>query len=194
MPLESATYVSGLNSSNPVSGDGVSAGDDHIRLVKQTLANSFPAVSGAVTASHTELNHTDGVTSNIQTQLNAKAATGHGHAISDTTGLQAALDAKQANTGTITRSSLQDVLTHSYSGHSYNIYIASDGNMGAWDNNNDRSVYTFNIGTRNAYFYGSVNSSGLIYGNGGGAGLGRITVSTSDPSGGSDGDIWFKVA
>jgi hypothetical protein len=99
MPLESATHVSGLNSSNPVAGDGISAGDDHIRLVKQTLVNSFPAVSGAVTASHTELNHTDGVTSNIQTQLNAKAATGHGHAISDTTGLQAALDAKAALAG-----------------------------------------------------------------------------------------------
>jgi hypothetical protein len=172
MPLESATHVSGLNSSNPVAGDGISAGDDHIRLVKQTLVNSFPAVSGAVTASHTELNHTDGVTSNIQTQL----------------------DAKQASTGTIVRNDTQNFSTHTNYGHSYSFYITSDAYMGAYDNNNARSVYSFNIGTRNAYFYGSATVSGLIYGNGGGAGLGQITVSTSDPSGGSDGDIWFKVA
>ena len=31
---------------------------------------TFPNVSGAVTATHTELNYVDGVTSNIQTQLN----------------------------------------------------------------------------------------------------------------------------
>tara|TARA_R110002124_G_scaffold263784_2_gene430250 strand:+ start:7975 stop:8808 length:834 start_codon:yes stop_codon:yes gene_type:complete len=40
------------------------------------LASRFPNVTGNVTASHTELNHTDGVTSNIQTQLNSLASLG----------------------------------------------------------------------------------------------------------------------
>lgn len=31
-----------------------------------------------------------------------------------------------------------------------------------------------------------------IFGNGGGSGLGSITVSTSAPSGGSDGDLWLR--
>lgn len=35
-------------------------------------------------------------------------------------------------------------------------------------------------------------SSGLLYGRGGGAGLGQITVSTLGPSGGADGDLWFQ--
>ena len=35
------------------------------------LASKFANVTGNVTASHTELNYTDGVTSNIQTQLNS---------------------------------------------------------------------------------------------------------------------------
>ena len=41
---------------------------------------------------------------------------------------------------------------------------------------------------------GAIYTQGLIYGRGGGAGLGQITVSTSDPSGGENGDLWMKVA
>lgn len=72
MGLESATYISGLNASNPTSSDNASQGDDHIRLIKSTLLSTFPNVTGAVTPTHTELNYVDGVTSAIQTQLDAK--------------------------------------------------------------------------------------------------------------------------
>jgi hypothetical protein len=63
MGLEVATYISGLNASNPVNAtDGVNAGDDHLRLIKSTLLNSFPNITGAMNASHTELNHLVGIT------------------------------------------------------------------------------------------------------------------------------------
>tara|TARA_Y100001938_G_scaffold145713_1_gene222989 strand:- start:306 stop:1178 length:873 start_codon:yes stop_codon:yes gene_type:complete len=52
MALESATYISGLNSSNPASGDAVSFGDDHIRLCKSTILASFPSVDQAVQCIH----------------------------------------------------------------------------------------------------------------------------------------------
>lgn len=42
MGLESATYVSELTSSNPIASDNASQGDDHIRLVKAVLQNTFP--------------------------------------------------------------------------------------------------------------------------------------------------------
>lgn len=74
MTIETATYISSLNASYPASGDPKSEGDDHIRLVKSTVKATFPNVSGAVTPTHTELNYVDGVTSAIQTQLDAKAA------------------------------------------------------------------------------------------------------------------------
>lgn len=74
MTIEAATYISSLNASYPASGDPKSEGDDHIRLVKSTVKATFPNVSGAVTPTHTELNYVDGVTSAIQTQLDAKAA------------------------------------------------------------------------------------------------------------------------
>lgn len=47
------------------------------------------------TVTSTELGYLSGVTSAIQTQLNAKASSAHSHVISDITSLQTALDAKQ---------------------------------------------------------------------------------------------------
>ncbi len=76
MALESATYISDLVSTNPTGSDGKATGDDHIRLVKSTVKATFPNVAGAVTPTHTELNFVDGVTSAIQTQLNAKTDLG----------------------------------------------------------------------------------------------------------------------
>ena len=99
MALENGTYVNSLVSSNPASTDGLAQADDHIRLIKSTIKNTFPNVTGAVTATQLELNATipagdvsylaalnatgvtstefdylDGVTSNIQTQLNTANA------------------------------------------------------------------------------------------------------------------------
>lgn len=48
MGLESATYVSALNSANPQSTDAVSFGDDHLRLLKSVLQSSFPDVDQAI--------------------------------------------------------------------------------------------------------------------------------------------------
>lgn len=69
----SFNYPSDLNASYPAAGDNIPEGDDHIRGIKTVLKTTFPNVSGAITPTHTELNYVDGVTSAIQTQLDAKA-------------------------------------------------------------------------------------------------------------------------
>ena len=69
MGLETGTYIDSLNSSNPTASDAVSQGDDHLRLIKATVKATFPNISNAVTATHTELNKLDGVTANT-TELN----------------------------------------------------------------------------------------------------------------------------
>jgi hypothetical protein len=74
MALETATYINGLVSTNPASSDAPSAGDDHLRLIKATLLATFPNVTGAATPTHTQLNFVTGVTSAIQTQLDALAS------------------------------------------------------------------------------------------------------------------------
>jgi hypothetical protein len=55
MPLETATYIDDLVATNPAASDGLSQADDHMRLIKATLLATFPAISGAVAATHTEL-------------------------------------------------------------------------------------------------------------------------------------------
>ena len=65
MALESGTYISQLNSSNPTTSDDVAEGDDHLRLIKAVLKNQFSGLSGttAISSSEAELNILDGVTS-----------------------------------------------------------------------------------------------------------------------------------
>ena len=62
MALESVTNIDDLNASNPVVGDPVSEGDDHIRNIKTALTTDFPNIGGVVSATHTELNALYGVT------------------------------------------------------------------------------------------------------------------------------------
>lgn len=63
MALESATYISDLNTSNPTATDVISEADDHLRLVKAAIKATFPNISGAVNSTHTELNLLDGLAS-----------------------------------------------------------------------------------------------------------------------------------
>ena len=61
MGLETSTYVDGLNTSNPAATDGLAQADDHIRLIKTVLKNTFPNLNGAVTASPADLNNTSAI-------------------------------------------------------------------------------------------------------------------------------------
>ena len=87
MALENATYVSGLNPANPAQSDPISEGDNHLRLIKSALKATFGSITGAITATHDEINKLaglvttkaelgflSGVTSSIQTQLNSLVA------------------------------------------------------------------------------------------------------------------------
>lgn len=47
MPLETGTYLQDLDQSNPAGGDDRSQGDNHLRLIKSTLKNTFPNASKA---------------------------------------------------------------------------------------------------------------------------------------------------
>jgi hypothetical protein len=75
MPVESNGFISALNVSYPDgSVDAVNTLDNYMRTFKYAVLYSFPNIGGAVTATHTELNFVDGVTSAIQTQIDTKGA------------------------------------------------------------------------------------------------------------------------
>ncbi len=57
MALETGDFIDDLNLNNPVGAtDTVATLDDHIRLIKKVLLQSFTGISGDVTKTHTELN------------------------------------------------------------------------------------------------------------------------------------------
>jgi len=53
MRLESATYISGLDSSNPDGSDSISQGDNHLRLIKSVLKATLPNADEAINGIHT---------------------------------------------------------------------------------------------------------------------------------------------
>lgn len=56
MALETATYINQLVVSNPGATDTVAQADDHLRLIKTVLKNTFPNLTGPITASQDALN------------------------------------------------------------------------------------------------------------------------------------------
>lgn len=113
MGLEAAGFISELVVTNPTGADDYSTADDHIRLVKAVLQGQFPnfgavavnatpeeldkldgftgltadlnilSAAAAAGLTATELLFLNGVTSDLQAQLDAKAASAHNHAAVD---------------------------------------------------------------------------------------------------------------
>ena len=199
MGLEAATYISGLNASNPVHAtDNVSQGDDHLRLIKSTLLASFAGVTGAVTSTHTELNYLDGVT----------GVTGSGNlalsAAPTFTGLVTAgsfagsiaadqidsltfADARIAESNvtqhqaalSITESQVSDLGTYLSAGD-----VASTLSIGNADTTLSRDA-AGQLAVEGAAVF-THNDAALI--------SGKIHFSTASPTGGAAGDVWFKHA
>jgi len=147
MALEDLTgtkYLDDLVATNPAAGDNVSEGDDHIRGIKNVLKLTFPNVDAAVNATPTELNYVDGVTSAIQTQLDAKVTNAtHTGDVTGATALTIAVDAVDiamlSATGTASSStylrgdnawSTVDALP-SQSGHAGK-YLTTDATNASW--------------------------------------------------------------
>jgi hypothetical protein len=57
MALETASYIAQLVPANPLSTDSVSQSDDHLRLIKVALKNTFPALDGPVTLNPSQMNN-----------------------------------------------------------------------------------------------------------------------------------------
>ena len=63
MPLEQGTFINSLVVTNPASVDSLAQADDHLRLIKSTIKSTFPSITGAITADHSEINVLNGITS-----------------------------------------------------------------------------------------------------------------------------------
>ena len=218
MGLETGTYIDSLNASNPVHAtDQVSQGDDHLRLIKSTILNTFPNIDGAVNITPTEANYLDGLT----------GVTGSGNLVASASPtLTGTLTAAIANFsgaitalsyGGITEANLVDksaaetisgawdfaaITATSYGGITEANLVdksAAETISGGWTFSAAMQVTTIEVGhasdttlSRGAAGKLEVEGKPIIAHNDGALGSGEIHVSTSAPSGGSDGDIWLE--
>jgi hypothetical protein len=70
MGLETTTFLDGLNNSWPLGTDPGPQGDDHLRLIKSVLKDTFPGSGGngfskQIVATEDEINYLTGLTENI---------------------------------------------------------------------------------------------------------------------------------
>jgi hypothetical protein len=61
-PASTTVYIDDLDATYPTGTDVKSEGDNHFRLIKRVLLNTFPSVDAPVTATASELNILDGAT------------------------------------------------------------------------------------------------------------------------------------
>ena len=181
MGLETGTYIDDLVTTNPTSTDLVKFGDDHIRLLKTVLKNSFPEVDGAINVSTTEFNYLAGVTSAIQTQLNAKEAADAGLtaiaglAVTNGNVIVGNGATWVAESGATARTSLGLGTGDSPQFTGVNVGSASDTTL------TRKAPGVLGVENKAAITHASTSYTSS-----------EVTVSTSSPSGGSDGDIWLK--
>ena len=144
MALETATTINQLNPLFPVATDGLAQADDHMRLIKSTIQNTFPNITGAITSTQAELNLLDGLTSttaelnkldgftgavadlNYAKDLRATGVTSTEYDYLDgvTSNLQTQLDSKQPNVTGAATTILSSNLTANRA-----LYSASDGKI-----------------------------------------------------------------
>ena len=144
MALENATTINQLNPLFPVATDGLAQADDHMRLIKSTIQNTFPNITGAITSTQAELNLLDGLTSttaelnkldgftgavadlNYAKDLRATGVTSTEFDYLDgvTSNLQTQLDSKQPNITGAATTILSSNLTANRA-----LYSASDGKI-----------------------------------------------------------------
>jgi hypothetical protein len=165
MPLESASFINGLDANNPVGGDSLSQADDHLRLIKAAIKATFPNITGAVTATQAQLNTPalgpDTVTTTMLVNsvvTNAKLA--------------------DASVGT---SKIADASVSTPKIIDANVTTAKIA---------DAAVTLAKVGDLSATYATRTYADALVAS--GRNGFGLRTVSASAPSGGSNGDIWYQ--
>jgi len=69
MAVESGSGIWSLVIANPLASDDINQGDDHFRLIKSSLKQTFPQISATVNVSEANLNHLSGIDSNIKNSI-----------------------------------------------------------------------------------------------------------------------------
>lgn len=156
-----------------------------------------------LTATAAELNYCDGVTSNIQTQLNGKASSSHSHSYIPLSGGTLSSSSAQISRGGsstfwhLGRSNAMLKIS-SYSG--YNAITSMKTTSGDWSmgvHTNNKMYFTYvtdtnyNAGTNSPSGQIVFGPWGTMYKGAGSLGVPGVFIQSSTPSAIQTGDIWF---
>jgi hypothetical protein len=172
MPLETATYISGLNTSYPAGSDPLGQSANHARLIKSTIQATFPNITGAVTATHTQINTLAASSFGAWTFTGAVTFPGSAgvDAEGDATFTTVTIGSTPSASGHATTKTYVDTADALKANKAITI-TAGGGLSGGGDLSADRTLAI------------ASNSNGY----------GSRTVSSGSPSGGANGDVWYKV-
>ena len=133
MSVESATYISQLNSALPAAGDLISEGDNHLNLIKSTLLATFPNFTAtAITPTSADVNKIAGAATTGATGFNVVT-----QAAADNTTLAASTAQVQA--AILAASGVTAVLP-AQSGNSGKV-LGTNGTTASWvDHDNDNRI------------------------------------------------------
>jgi len=123
MTVEAATYISELNTTLPAGSDAKSEGDDHIRLIKLSIRNSWPNLTATpVTPTSADLNTITNAATTGATGFNLVTAT------------LGSSDTKAANTAFVQAAITAAALAATLPGQVGNAgkYIQTDGTNASW--------------------------------------------------------------
>jgi hypothetical protein len=135
MALETGTYISDLVTTNPVGTDTLDKADDHLRLLKTTVKNTFPNISGVVNATHTELNALESLidSTNGRGFLRNRIINGDmridqrnaGASVTPTTSGTYTLDRWAVNSSVASKFSVQQQSSFAPAGHTHSLKVTS---------------------------------------------------------------------
>lgn len=120
---------------------------------------------------------------NLQSKLDESVTIDPGGIIDVSDGDIAIFNGDETKEIMTSRKKISDFTTCDLGGYAYELVAIKT------DNTRELKPTGYKVGTGTAS--GSKIWPSSVFGN---AALKTITISTSDPSGGSDGDIWFKIA
>lgn len=111
MPIENAGYISQLVPTQPQGGESISEGDDHLRVIKTAVKQSFPNINAEVTSTPAELNKVGQMASDIAVLQGQVGEAYHGNVASCYYN-KAALDAGTAPGGIVYGHNVASVSPH----------------------------------------------------------------------------------
>ena len=125
MGLETATYISQLNSANPVASDFLTQADDHMRLIKSVLKATLPNANAAINPTPAEFNLLVGKTALVQAEVNDLTAAVTWANVPNANITQGSVTQHQAALS-ITESQISDFGSYATASHTHTLSIITD--------------------------------------------------------------------